>query len=211
MSVMRLLESVHGHIGVLAAVALLHPAILMRKGKALSKRTALSVWLTAMVVLSAFATGLIIYPTYRQSVRAGVFAKSVTAGFLFETKEHALVTGNQLGTDKSRIDYQLDNYDPERMKQYEKEVNDIITQRLPVDSHFVNKEEAEEMTERLNTLKAGFPEDITDVRLLQIGNVDIQACGGTHVKNTAEIGRVQFIKFDNKGKNNRRVYYTVEP
>lgn len=88
MSVMRLLESVHGDMGVLAAVALLHPAILMRKGKALSKRTVLSVWLTAMVVVSAFATGLVIYPAYRQSVRADLFRASVTAGFLFETKEH---------------------------------------------------------------------------------------------------------------------------
>ena len=88
MSVMRLLESMHGHMGVLAAVALLHPAILLRKGKALSQRTALSVWLTAMVVVSAFTTGLVIYPAYRQSVRADLFAKSVTAGFLFETKEH---------------------------------------------------------------------------------------------------------------------------
>jgi len=88
MSVMRLLESVHGHMGVLAAIALLHPAILMRTGKALSKRATLAVWLTAMVVTSAFVTGLVIYPSYRQSVRADLFANSVTAGFLFETKEH---------------------------------------------------------------------------------------------------------------------------
>ena len=131
--------------------------------------------------------------------------------YLFEKKKQALVTGGQLDTEKSRVDYQLADYNPEELKSYEKDVNEIIARELPVTSHYVSRAEAEEMTERLSTLKMGFPEEVTEVRLLQIGDVDLQACGGTHIKNTAEIGIVRFIKFDNKGKNNRRVYYTIEP
>lgn len=88
MTALRLLETVHGHLGVLAAVALLHPAILLRKGRPLSTGARLSVVLTSALVVLAFATGLYIYPDYRSSVRAGLFHADPTAGLLFETKEH---------------------------------------------------------------------------------------------------------------------------
>jgi hypothetical protein len=85
---LRLLETIHGHLGVLAAAALLHPAILLRKGQVPSRRGRLSVGLTTAMVVLAFASGLLIYPDYRQRVRTGLFHASVRAGFAFETKEH---------------------------------------------------------------------------------------------------------------------------
>lgn len=88
LTLLRLLESVHGHLGVLAAAALLHPTILLRKGKPLTRRNEIAVVLTALLVVGAFATGLVIYPGYIENVRAGLFLRSATAGFLFETKEH---------------------------------------------------------------------------------------------------------------------------
>ena len=48
------------------------------------------------------------------------------------------------------------------------------------------------------------------LRIVQIGDVDTQADGGVHVKNTREIGRVVGVKVDNKGKSNRRLYFRVE-
>lgn len=129
---------------------------------------------------------------------------------IFETKKGAVVTGNQLGEDKSRIDYELDDYDPEELRAFESDVNALIEQALEVRTHVLSRQEAEERLERLSTLKMGFPEHIREVRLVHIGDVDIQACGGTHLANTKEAGRVRFLKFDNKGKNNRRVYFTVE-
>lgn len=80
---------------------------------------------------------------------------------------------------------------------------------MPVHAEFLNREEAEEKVAKLSNLKVGFPEDIKEVRLLTIEGFDVQACGGTHLKNTSEVGTVKFIKFDNKGKNNRRVYYEL--
>jgi hypothetical protein len=86
--ILRLLETIHGHLGILAAAALLHPAILLRTGSVPTRRGKLSVLLTSAMVVLAFASGLFIYPHYRQRVRAGLFHASVRAGFAFETKEH---------------------------------------------------------------------------------------------------------------------------
>jgi misacylated tRNA(Ala) deacylase len=131
--------------------------------------------------------------------------------YVFEHEKGAVVTGNQIAEDKTRIDYQLDDYDPEEMRSYQEKVNDLIAQDLPIKSLFLSREEAEKKVARMTTLAAGFPDDVKEVRLLQIGDIDIQACGGTHLKSTGEVGRVKFLKFDNKGKNNRRVYYALEP
>lgn len=88
MTVLRLLESVHGHFGVLAVAILVHPALLLRKGHALSRRARFAVGACALFALAAFATGLVIYEDYRSGVRAGLFQASAAAGLLFETKEH---------------------------------------------------------------------------------------------------------------------------
>lgn len=84
----RILEALHGHAGVLAAAALLHPALLLRKGAPLSWRSRLAVALTVLMVLSAFASGLVIYAAYVADVRVPLFLKDARAGLLFETKEH---------------------------------------------------------------------------------------------------------------------------
>ena len=52
--------------------------------------------------------------------------------------------------------------------------------------------------------------DAVVVAMVKIGDVDYQADGGTHVKNTSEIGKIIFLSADNKGKNNRRIYYRLE-
>ncbi len=73
---------------MLAAAALLHPAILLRKGNPMSWGTRLAVVLTAGAVVLAFASGVWIYPAYVASVRVPLFLKSEHTGLLFETKEH---------------------------------------------------------------------------------------------------------------------------
>lgn len=84
----RILEALHGHAGVLAAAALLHPALLLRRGAPLSFRTRLAVGLTVATVLAAFGSGLVVYGTYVARVRVGLFLVDPRAGLLFETKEH---------------------------------------------------------------------------------------------------------------------------
>jgi hypothetical protein len=86
--VWRILEALHGHAAVLAAAALVHPAVLLRKGAPLSFRSRLAVGLTVGMVVLAFASGLVIYAAYVDRVRVQLFLQDPRAGLLFETKEH---------------------------------------------------------------------------------------------------------------------------
>jgi misacylated tRNA(Ala) deacylase len=56
-------------------------------------------------------------------------------------------------------------------------------------------------------LMDAFPPEIEEIRIIQIPGVDTQACGGTHIANTGDIPHIEIIKAENKGKNNRRVYF----
>lgn len=120
----------------------------------------------------------------------------------------ALVTGGQLDSEKSRMDFALQEYDLEKIKSYVDRANEIISQGLDVSVEFLPREEAMKLPQ-VSKLAMGLPEDFRTVRIVRIGDFDTQADGGTHVKNTNEIGKIEFIKCDNKGKNNRRVYYRL--
>lgn len=86
--IVRLLEAIHGHAGVLACIALLHPAWFLRRGKPLRTAVRVSVALTLALTTTAFALGNYIYEDYRATVKRALFLESRTLGFLFETKEH---------------------------------------------------------------------------------------------------------------------------
>lgn len=88
MTWLRLLESLHGHLGVLTAAALLHPAILLRRGRPLSRGGRWSVALTTLLSLLAFVTGVFIYGDYRELVKRELFMQRPEVALLFETKEH---------------------------------------------------------------------------------------------------------------------------
>lgn len=85
---LRLIESIHGHVGALAAVALLHPAVFLWKGRPATRGVRLSIGLTTLLVTLAFGMGIGIYGDYRAVVKRPLFRDDLTAGLLFETKEH---------------------------------------------------------------------------------------------------------------------------
>jgi misacylated tRNA(Ala) deacylase len=120
----------------------------------------------------------------------------------------ALITGNQLELDKVRIDFSLEPFDPAAFSKYIEEANGIIAHCIPVETRIVPRSEVEHLP-FLSKLANGLPQHITDVRIVEIPGFDVQGCGGTHVKNTAEIGRLAFLRAENKGKQNRRVYFEV--
>ncbi len=121
---------------------------------------------------------------------------------------NALITGNNISEDKVRIDFNLENFDREAFKHYEEEANRIIKEGHEVTLSLMPREEAFKIPS-LVKLKKQLPETIKTVRVVKIEGVDTQACAGTHVKNTREIKGVQIIKLENKGKNNRRVYFKL--
>jgi len=125
-----------------------------------------------------------------------------------ETK--AMITGNQLGYEKSRIDFDLENFDKEMFKIFIEKANEEIIKEQEVVSYIISRKDAEKKPE-LCRLAKGLPESIQEIRIVKIGNIDEQADGGTHVKNTREIGKIILVGMENKGKNNRRIYFSVEP
>ena len=121
----------------------------------------------------------------------------------------ALITGNQISPDGSRVDFNLENFDKEKMSYYIDKVNEAAERGLEVKSFFMKREDALANPGFIKLANA-MPPSLEMLRIVQIGDVDIQADGGVHVKNTREIGRVVGEKTENKGKSNRRLYFTVK-
>jgi len=135
-------------------------------------------------------------------------AAHIISGLIHE-KTGAMITGNQLGTDKSRIDFSIDDYDAEQIKGFVKEANEKANAGTEVNTSFITREDAEKI-ENISKLARGLPPGIKEIRIVDIVGIDRQADGGTHVKSTKEIGEIQALKCENKGKSNRRVYFSLE-
>lgn len=138
--------------------------------------------------------------------------KMHTSAHIVSTLVHnetgALITGNQLGIDRTRIDFSLENFDREKMFEYIKHANEVIKKNLEVKSYYLPREEAMKIPSIVKLANV-LPPNIDTLRIVEIGEFDTQADGGTHVKNTSEIGELEILKIDNKGKNNRRLYYKL--
>ena len=119
----------------------------------------------------------------------------------------ALTTGNQLGADMSRIDSDFE-YSPELIEKIFNEANEMIAKDLEIKAEIMSREEAEKLP-NMTKLAKGLPLEIKKVRIVNIGDYDRQADGGTHVKSTKEIGKIEFVKYNSKGKNNKRIYFKI--
>ncbi|OUW95322.1 MAG: Ala-tRNA(Pro) hydrolase [Pelagibacteraceae bacterium TMED237] len=114
------------------------------------------------------------------------------------------VTGGQIGYEKSRLDFN----DPNKVinkEDLEKKINLLVEDDHEVISEEIESQILEEKPELVRTMSVKPPQIDGKIRLIKIGNVDLQPCGGTHVKSTIEIGKIKIGKIENKGKMNRRV------
>jgi hypothetical protein len=87
-ALLRFATSVHGHLGALAAVALLHPAVLLWRGRPATRGVRWTIGLATALVTAAYAMGIGLYGDYRSLVKRPLFREDAVTGFLFETKEH---------------------------------------------------------------------------------------------------------------------------
>jgi misacylated tRNA(Ala) deacylase len=118
----------------------------------------------------------------------------------------AAVTGGQVGADKSRLDFDIPSGQTLDKDAITAELNRLIGEAHPVNQNWITDEELAQKPDLVRTMSVKPPMGHGRVRLLAIGeNVDLQPCGGTHVKNTAEIGPVEVVKIESKGKQNRRI------
>jgi misacylated tRNA(Ala) deacylase len=125
---------------------------------------------------------------------------------IIHSETGAKISGNQLSEDKTRVDFFLEEFDREQLKAYEAKVNDVIDKKIPVSIGIMSREEAF-LIPSVVKLKDAFPPEVLRIRVITIPGIDRQACGGTHVASTGEIPHIEVFKAENKGKNNRRVYF----
>ena len=120
------------------------------------------------------------------------------------------VTGGSIRDGSGRLDFDLPR--PLQDKEHlTRELNRLVEQDLPVKTIWVTDEELAARPELVKTMSVKPPAGQGRVRLLAIGDVDLQACGGTHVARTGEIGRVVVTKTEKKGRHNRRVNVAFAP
>jgi len=114
------------------------------------------------------------------------------------------VTGGSISEDKGRLDFDMPEV-PADLAALEAQLNSMIEADHTVTSEWISDAEMAAQTDLIKTMKVKPPMGQGKVRLVRIGDVDLQPCGGTHVAGTAEIGRVALGKIEKKGKQNRRV------
>ena len=142
------------------------------------------------------------YQLMRSHTAAHVFASMLCNG------TGALVTGNQLDVDKVRFDFSLERFEPQVLEEYVAKANDLFRTDAPVKWYELPRDEALKIPGVVKMAEA-FPPNIPRLRIVEIVDVDRQADGGTHVRSLREVGQIEVLKTENKGKNNRRVYFVL--
>ena len=122
-----------------------------------------------------------------------------------------LVSGAEIGPERSRVDLSINAFTRDDIPAFEAAVNEVIRRALGVRASFVPEAALEERPELVRTLKVKPPVVNGTVRIVELEGFDAQACGGTHVHSTGEIGEARIVKFDNRGKNNKRFYWELAP
>lgn len=116
----------------------------------------------------------------------------------------APVSGGNIAADKARLDFDIDMslLDAERIT---RETNALIASGVATETVWITDEELEAQPELVKTMSVQPPRGVGRVRLLKIPGIDLQPCGGTHVRNVAEIGGIRVTRIRSEGKRNRRV------
>ena len=127
---------------------------------------------------------------------------------IFHNNGNVLITGNQIEQDKSRMDFSLENFDRSLIDKYFNMANELAQKDAPVKISYMDREEALKIPDMVK-LANKMPPDVETLRIVEIEGIDKQADGGCHVKSLKEIGKIELIKLENKGKSNRRVYFDV--
>ena len=118
------------------------------------------------------------------------------------------VTGGQVGADGGRLDFNMDDPGKVSKEGLTEQLNALISADHPVSERWISDEELAANPGLVRTMSVAPPTGQGRVRLLAIGedgSIDLQPCGGTHVRSTGEIGPVAVTKIQNKGKQNRRI------
>lgn len=122
----------------------------------------------------------------------------------------AFVTGGDMEPLKGRMDFEFERLQKELVSVIEAAVNVEVQARRDVRVQILPREEAFQIPDLIRTKINLLPEGIQQVRTVEIVGLDLQADGGTHVKNTSEVGFIRVVDYKSKGAANKRIYVEVQ-
>jgi misacylated tRNA(Ala) deacylase len=105
-----------------------------------------------------------------------------------------------------RMDFEFETMHKDLVQEIETAINKEVDNSRPVRVDILPREEAFQIPDLIRTKINLLPEGIQQVRVVEINGLDIQADGGTHVKNTSEVGKIKIVDYKSKGKINKRIY-----
>lgn len=122
----------------------------------------------------------------------------------------ALVTGGDMEPLHGRMDFEFESLTRDLVSIIEEAVNREVTASRPVKVRILPREEAFQIPDLIRTKINLLPPGIQEVRTVEISGLDLQADGGTHVRNTADVGRIRVTDYKSKGKINKRIYIELD-
>lgn len=137
-------------------------------------------------------------------------AAHVISAVLIKNFGNIMFTGSQIYEDRTRMDFNIEKLDEETAKVVEEKSNEVVRMGLPITARIITKEEVEANPNLFRLMDTSHYQGFKVFRVVEIKDLDVQLDGGTHVRNTEEIGKIRIVKRENKGKNNRRITIRVE-
>tara|TARA_B100000029_G_scaffold108977_1_gene100446 strand:- start:637 stop:1356 length:720 start_codon:yes stop_codon:yes gene_type:complete len=122
----------------------------------------------------------------------------------------AKVTGGDMQPGSARMDFELESISSQFAQDIESSVNAEISQNRPIIVGNLTRQEADIHPDLIRTKINLLPQNITEVRTIDITGLDVQADGGTHVSNTKEVGKIKVVGHESKGRINKRIRITIE-
>jgi misacylated tRNA(Ala) deacylase len=122
----------------------------------------------------------------------------------------ASVTGGNMEPLKGRMDFEFETMRQEFVKQIEEKINIEVAAARPTQVKILPRAEAFQIPDLIRTKINLLPEDIAEIRTIEIIGLDLQADGGTHVANTSEVGHIRVVDYKSKGKINKRIEVALE-
>jgi misacylated tRNA(Ala) deacylase len=122
----------------------------------------------------------------------------------------ASVTGGDMDPLQGRMDFEFETMHRDLVDEIESAINAEIRKGHDIKVDILPREQAFQIPDLIRTKINLLPEGIQQVRVVEIEDLDLQADGGTHVRNTTEIGRIRVVDYKSKGKINKRIYIEVQ-
>jgi misacylated tRNA(Ala) deacylase len=122
----------------------------------------------------------------------------------------ALVTGGDMEPLKGRMDFEFETMRGDLVREIELAVNKEVAEAREIHVKILPREEAFQIPDLIRTKINLLPEGIAHVRTVEIVGLDLQADGGTHVRNTNEVGKIRVVDYKSKGAINKRIYIEIE-